>query len=173
MKAHIRPIRMAFTLIELLVVISIISVLAAFLLPVLARAKEKGQEAYYFSNLRQIALAARLYMSDYNGGLFHHHEGWVLDDGSQVDTLPSDLLGVVGGGMGNSQAEKPWILFFQPEGSKKSCSLPVIKFKQPSQSLARSDLPGRFTDPVRRRRKQDHIPLPLMVSFGVIMLSII
>src|SRR5206468_1081640 len=48
------------------------------------------------------------------GGLFHHHEGWVLDDGSQVDTLPSDLSRVSGGGMGNSQAEKPWIIFLQP-----------------------------------------------------------
>jgi len=25
-----------------------------------------------------MAIAARLYMSDYDGGLFHHHEGWVL-----------------------------------------------------------------------------------------------
>jgi prepilin-type processing-associated H-X9-DG protein len=64
--------------------------------------------------MRQLGLAARLYMDDHEGGLFHHHEGWVLDDGSQVDTLPADLGGVGGGGMGNSQAEKPWIIFFQP-----------------------------------------------------------
>ena len=103
-----------FTLIELLVVIVIIAVLAALLLPALARAKAKGQQAACFSNLRQIGLAARLYMDNYNGGLFHHHEGWVLDDGTQVDTLPTDIGGVVGGGMGNSQAEKPWVIFFQP-----------------------------------------------------------
>src|SRR5262249_39822288 len=66
------------------------------------------------SNQRQIGLAARLYMDDYNGGLFHHHEGWVLDDGTQVDTLPSSIGGVSGGGGGNSQAEKPWVIFFQP-----------------------------------------------------------
>ena len=64
---------------------------AALLRPALARAKEKGRKAACFANLRQIAVAARLYMDDYNGGLFHHHEGWVLDDGSQVDTLPADL----------------------------------------------------------------------------------
>jgi len=103
-----------FTLVELLVVIAIIAILAAMLLPALSRAKQKGHQAACYSNLRQVALAAHLYMDDYNGGLFHHHEGWVLDDGTQVDQLPSSLAGVAGGGMGNSQAEKPWVIFFQP-----------------------------------------------------------
>ncbi len=103
-----------FTLVELLVVIAIIAILAALLLPALSRAKAKGQQAACCSNLRQIGLAARLYMDNYNGGLFHHHEGWVLDDGTQVDTLPANISAVAGGGMGNSQAEKPWVIFFQP-----------------------------------------------------------
>jgi len=58
--------RKAFTLIELLVVIAIIAILAAILFPVFARARAKAQQAACTSNLKQIALAIRMYAADYD-----------------------------------------------------------------------------------------------------------
>jgi prepilin-type N-terminal cleavage/methylation domain-containing protein/prepilin-type processing-associated H-X9-DG protein len=65
----------AFTLVELLVVIAIIALLAALLLPTLARAKIKTQGVYCMNNTKQIVLSWLMYADDNNGRLVYNTDG--------------------------------------------------------------------------------------------------
>ncbi len=57
----------AFTLVELMVVVAIVALLAAMLMPVLAKAREQGRRTRCMGNLRQLTLANLLYADDWDG----------------------------------------------------------------------------------------------------------
>lgn len=75
----------AFTLIELLVVIAIISVLAAILFPVFARARENARRTSCLSNMKQLGLGVMMYVQDYDERFFGPSFG---SAGGVEETLP-------------------------------------------------------------------------------------
>jgi prepilin-type N-terminal cleavage/methylation domain-containing protein len=106
-----------FTLIELLVVIAIIAILAAMLLPALAKAKAKAQQTQCLSNARQLGFATHLYTGDFN------------------DCFPWGVEVKPGGTPQNWTNANAWHIMLLPYMGYKTPTSPVKVFACPSEQV--------------------------------------
>jgi prepilin-type N-terminal cleavage/methylation domain-containing protein/prepilin-type processing-associated H-X9-DG protein len=109
-----------FTLIELLVVIAIISILAAILFPVFARARENARRASCMSNMKQIGLGFMQYTQDYDEKLPPVDE--IYSGGGEVS--PNGNIGTSGSYLTWVDLLNPYIksyqIFNDPSNSNNS-----------------------------------------------------
>jgi prepilin-type N-terminal cleavage/methylation domain-containing protein len=115
----------AFTLIELLVVIAIIAILAALLLPALAKAKAKAHRIQCVSNMKQTSLGFLLWVHDSEKNNFHFRVDW--KDGGTVNS---------GGAPFDPQQNNAW---FQYQWLKDQLTSPKILVCPADKSKTVSD----------------------------------
>ena len=122
----------AFTLIELLVVIAIIAILAAILFPVFAQARESARQTQCASNMRQLGLAMRMYITDYDEVWFPGSLRGFLPNGTptRIPWLGYDNVNVPPMGDATQPARNPPVVglidpYMKNEGIKRCPSMPT------------------------------------------------
>ena len=102
-----------FTLIELLVVVAIIAILAALLLPALAKAQYSGKRTVCINNIKQQYLSQLMYSAD-NNGEFPKRANQISPDYHRWNGNPASIVNVMRG----TYVPNRWILISHPAGGE-------------------------------------------------------